>query len=57
MSDPYVPKPPTDAEVKRISEQQKYIHDDWTGEGGGETAQVPTDDKAEAGKKGDRNNG
>lgn len=33
MSDPYVPKPPSEAEVKRISEQQKYIHDDWTGDG------------------------
>ncbi|EKV30494.1 hypothetical protein C882_4453 [Caenispirillum salinarum AK4] len=33
MPDPHIPEPPSDAEVKRISEQQKYLHDDWTGDG------------------------
>ncbi|WP_448208019.1 hypothetical protein [Azospirillum sp. sgz302134] len=30
----HVPKPPSRAEIEKISEAQKYITDDWTGDGG-----------------------
>lgn len=30
----HVPKPPSRDEVEKISDAQKYITDDWTGDGG-----------------------
>lgn len=35
-----VPNPPSRAEVEEISRSQKYLTDDWTGDGG-----TPQDDK------------
>lgn len=38
-----VPKPPSRDEVEKISDAQRYITDDWTGDGGKPEDQ-PTDD-------------
>ncbi|CAO3372346.1 hypothetical protein [Azospirillum argentinense] len=38
-----VPKPPSRDEVEKISDAQRYITDDWTGDGG-KPADPSTDD-------------
>ena len=48
-----VPKPPSRAEVEKISDAQTYITDDWTGDGGkpADKPEQKPEQKKEPGKR------